>query len=213
MSDIRIQSASTIIQCDMTIIVVKFIHKSMNLPFPSTTHTNKESMSIPNSNGNARPLHHHTTPADGSDIHYNFVCDSLVHLEKDFMDNGPAIDITLTNHLLAHIYSLLDIFLERIFYKETCTGMWTSILLDTEKKLKGAFTAVESRKNIPEWYFMFQRNEHSCEVKSLKFFNIYSNQNTYKYTVFLSYLLWKHNKHMVLNMTTITELLVGDKWN
>ncbi len=42
MSDIRIQSASTIIQCDMTIIVVKFIHKSMNLPVLSTTHTNKE---------------------------------------------------------------------------------------------------------------------------------------------------------------------------
>ncbi len=59
MSDIRIQSASTIIQCDMTIIVVKFIHKSMNLPFPSTTHNQQRvSMSISNSNGNGISSQH-----------------------------------------------------------------------------------------------------------------------------------------------------------
>ena len=92
--------------------------------------------------------------------------------------------------------------------------VWSSILLDTEKKLKHTFNAPASPKNIPEWYVSLKRNEKSREVTSLKLFYINANKNTYKYVVFLYAILWKHKKDMdgnIITMIDILEILVGVK--
>ncbi len=43
----------------------------------------------------------------------------------------------------------MDIFLEMKFYKESYIGDVNQYFISTEKKLKGAFTAAQSPKNIP----------------------------------------------------------------
>ncbi len=112
-------------------------------------------------------------------------------------------------------YWILDIFLEIFFqkgiYVELCT--WFGIKTENIKTNKWTLPKTHCMLKNYQPIFLhrkFYQNlmKQSRQVKSLKFIAIYSHKNTYKYIVFLNYILWKPEKRMKMNTIKMIEILV-----
>ncbi len=113
----------------------------------------------------------------------------------------------------------MNIFWHSIFHKDICIGLYSGFGQKTKKIKTKKWTSQKRHcmhQNHPpillnhEFYQNIMKR--SRQVKSLKFIDICSNKNTYKYIVFSSYIFWKPEKLMKVHIIQTIEISVYFVW-